>query len=197
MDLDFFFPERVTLERPDGSSQAGLRAQIDGSNEKILLFGDQTLLSDDDVIVHMVSNGAVQRYEVLDVHYQRGDANLPAITTLRVRREGSKAAYNPSNQHVYNVSGNNARINVNSTDHSLNIAAVSVDPVFDKIRGALEAMPDGTPDKVGLLRSLSELSKEQPKTAGFVEKFQKFTTLGANCMTILGPFLPELAKLLR
>src|ERR1700733_9049521 len=114
-DLDFFFPESVSLETRTGLTKPGLRAQIAPS--KILLFGDQVVIDVDDVIVHTARNGAVQRYSVLDVHYQAGEMDLPAITTLRVDKQGSKAiGRSPGSQHTYNVSGDNARINIHSTD---------------------------------------------------------------------------------
>jgi hypothetical protein len=89
-DIDFFFPETVILEGANGSAKASLQAQIDRNN-KIIIHGDQVIISVDDVIVHALSNGEMQRYSVLDVHYQRGDIDLQAITTLVVRKHGSKA----------------------------------------------------------------------------------------------------------
>jgi hypothetical protein len=88
-DIDFFFPETVILQGADGYARATLRAQIDRGN-KIIVHGDHVVISVDDVIVHGLSNGATQRYSVLDVHYQRADSDLPAITTLTVQKHGSK-----------------------------------------------------------------------------------------------------------
>jgi hypothetical protein len=89
-DIDFFFPETVILEGANGFAKVSLHAQIDRS-DKIIIHGDDVVISVDDVIVHALNNGETQRYSILDVHYQKGDFDLPAITTLAVRKHGSKA----------------------------------------------------------------------------------------------------------
>jgi hypothetical protein len=127
MDIDFFFPETVSVEHVGGTVTPNVRAQMEKSHE-ILLYGDHTVVSVDDVIVHHLQNGAVHRYSVLNVHYQSGHGHLPAITTLTVRKEGSKALGTMAQQHVYNVTGNNSRINVQSTDNSTNSVTESVNP---------------------------------------------------------------------
>jgi hypothetical protein len=194
-DLDFFFPETVSLETRAGSTKTGLRAQIAPS--KILLFGDQVVVDVDDAIVHTARNGAVQRYSVLDVHYQAGEMDLPAVTTLKVEKQGSKAVGRSSaSQHTYNLSGDNARINIRSTDNSINTVNAAISPVFNQLRTELERLPEDHPQKIALLKSVDDLSTAPPNSQTFTDRFNKFMSLAANCVTVVTPFLPEITKML-
>jgi hypothetical protein len=195
MDIDFFFPETVSLEGRNGNTIWGLRAQIVKAG-KILIYGDHTVIDVDDVIVHSLRNGTSHRYRVLDVIYQQGHIDLPAITSLEVRREGSKASQAVGDQHVYNVTGNNARVNVHSNDSSTNTVTTGMNPVFKQLLAALEALPEDYPQKRTLLEAGDSLSTAPPRTAIYTERFQQFMGLAANCITVVTPFLSELAKML-
>ncbi len=63
MDIDFFFPETVSIEHANGSTTSGVRAQIERSNQ-IILFGNSIVVSVDDIVVQPLENGAVQRFSV-------------------------------------------------------------------------------------------------------------------------------------
>jgi hypothetical protein len=195
MDINFFFPETVSIEHVNGTVSSGVRAQIEKSSE-IILLGNQIVVSVDDVIVHTLENGAVHRYSVQNASYNRGFAHMPAITTLKVQKHGAKDSRAVGGHHVYNVSGNNARINVHSTDRSTNVVSAPVNPVFDDLRAALDALPHDHPQKSEMMDMADVLSTTPTNTKTFTERFQQFMALAANCMTVVGPFVPELAKLL-
>jgi hypothetical protein len=72
---------------------------------------------------------------VLDVQYQKGDFDLPAITTLAVQKQGSKAPYSAaSGQHIYNLTGDNAPVNIHSHDQSTNTVNVTANQTFSNLR---------------------------------------------------------------
>lgn len=196
MDINFFFPEVVSIEHATGVVTPNLRAQIARSNE-ILLWGDKTIISVDDVLVHTLRNGAVHRYHVLDVNYQAGHHPLPATTTLSVRKEGAKTYKNTGDrQQVYNVTGDNARVNVNSFDYSTNTAGRYANQVFHELQTALQNLPDEYSFKSDLIASAHTLTNTAPNTSAFTERFKEFMALAANCITVVTPFLPEITKLL-
>jgi hypothetical protein len=76
-DLDFFFPDVVSIETSKGESAMGLRAQFSKPGE-VVLRGDDTIISEGDVVIRKLTNGLTERYEIINVEYQQGFEELPA-----------------------------------------------------------------------------------------------------------------------
>ena len=97
---------------------------------------------------------------------------------------------------VYNIGDISAgRVNLSSTDNSINISDVSFEKFFDDISVALE---NGIPNKENLellLKELNEL-KASVNTPQYRQKYNGFIQAAANHMTILAPFIPALSKLM-
>jgi hypothetical protein len=110
-------------------------------------------------------------------------------------RETTSTEHGGSLTQIYNVYGPNARVNVQSTDHSTNISTVTSEQLFSQIRKTLaeSALPDS--EKSHSLAMLDELEKAK-STSGFLEKYQSFIAAAANHMALLTPFIPALSKML-
>jgi hypothetical protein len=96
--------------------------------------------------------------------------------------------------HTINVSGPNARVNLQSTDRSTN-AVVSGNSVFNQLH---QAVNDGVADegeRVRLNTLISEMEKAIDQKS-FTAGYQAFITSAANHMTILTPMLPALTQLI-
>ncbi len=74
MDLDFF-PDKFVIE----GATTEVRGQLSSKKNEILVHGDQTVISVDDVLVRTLTNGVVERYGVLDVMYQQGYGGDPKL----------------------------------------------------------------------------------------------------------------------
>ncbi len=89
--------------------------------------------------------------------------------------------------------GPNARINLDSTDNSTNIASVSHDSLFVQIKEKASSIADET-ERQDVLTRLDELEKARG-SAGFMQAYQNFIASAANHMTLLAPFMPLLGQL--
>jgi len=96
-------------------------------------------------------------------------------------------------QHFY-IHGHNPRVNVSSTDSSVNITTVSSDQLFVQLREATHSIVNEA-EREKLLIRLDELEKTQG-SSGFSAAYQSFIASAANYMTIFGPFIPALTQML-
>jgi hypothetical protein len=96
-------------------------------------------------------------------------------------------------QHFY-IHGHNPRVNMNSTDNSVNITSVSGDQLFIRLRETARSIDNET-DRENILAQLEGLEKTQGST-GFSRAYQSFVASAAQYMTIFGPFIPVLTQML-
>lgn len=195
MDLDVFFPDKFVIE----GSTTEVRGQLSSKKNEILVHGDQNVISVEDVLVRTLTNGVVERYGVLDVMYQKGYGDdLPAVSHVKYRKEGAKLpSLSAAASHVtYNVTGSNARINVQSQDSSTNVVNVTVERLFTDLGNAISKAPLADEEKTSVLQAVQDMQAAQG-TEGFGSAFQRFMSLASNCMTVVTPFLPAITQLLQ
>src|SRR5229473_4980338 len=90
--------------------------------------------------------------------------------------------------------GPNARINVNSTDNSTNVASVSSEQLFVRLRETASTIPDES-QRTQILARLDDLERAK-ESGGFVSAYQSFIGAVADYMTIFSPFIPALTLML-
>jgi hypothetical protein len=91
--------------------------------------------------------------------------------------------------------GHNPRINVNSTDNSVNITSVSGDQqLFTQLRETARSI-DNESERAEILSKLDRL-QEMLGSSGFLQEYQGFIATVANYMTIFGPFIPALTRMI-
>lgn len=93
--------------------------------------------------------------------------------------------------HIY---GDNARVNTNSTDNSINVVSVSGDELFVQLREKVSSIPDES-ERSEILAKLDELQQARG-SGGFMQAYQNFIVSAAQYMTIIGPFIPALTQML-
>jgi hypothetical protein len=97
---------------------------------------------------------------------------------------------------VYVQSGSGGRLNVNSTDNSVNIISISEIDVFPKLRQEIEANVIDPVKRRDIMAKLDEL--EQSKgTPTYAARFRDFIGVTADIMTIIGPFIQPLTALIK
>lgn len=92
-----------------------------------------------------------------------------------------------------NVNGSSARVNIGSTDNSVNV--IGNVGVFDELRTALS---EGVADerlRDDLMNAATDLQNamEAPE---YANRYARFIELAANHMTLIAPFIPPLSQLL-
>jgi hypothetical protein len=96
-------------------------------------------------------------------------------------------------QH-FHIHGHNPRVNMNSTDNSVNVTSVSRDEVFVQLREAARSVASDI-DRDSILERVERLEKAQG-SSGFVAAYQNFIASAADHMTIFAPFIPALTAML-
>ena len=125
MALDRLFTDTVTLIKKDGTRVEGIRASV--QSKKIFIQGHEPLIESGDLVQRKMTNGAEETYEVIDPGFHEKLIRIPAGYQMDVRKLGVPEAKSAIHSITYNVTGNNARINQNSLDQSVNIVQMSPD----------------------------------------------------------------------
>jgi hypothetical protein len=93
--------------------------------------------------------------------------------------------------HVY---GDNARVNMNSNDCSVNVAAGIDDEVFVRLLEKIEEIKDAASrEKIAnCVRDMEHARRD----GGFLQAYQHFIAVAADHYSLIAPFLPALMKIL-
>ncbi len=92
---------------------------------------------------------------------------------------------------IYNFHGDNARVNQNSNDYSVNIANAT--EVFSGMKKSIEAGIEDEKTKHELLAKATELEASVNKPT-YGKIYKELLEQGANYMKIIGPWIPALTK---
>jgi hypothetical protein len=117
----------------------------------------------------------------------------PATRKLAFKWIQLKEAEREHERRTVHVSGPNARVNICSTDQSMNIAVGG--DVIGLIRETLDRGIQDPSEKMRLNGLLDRLEAAKDKKS-FLETYQTLIATTADHMTVLGPFLPALTHLL-
>lgn len=194
-----------------------LQSRLDGWLEGADLHG---AVLDDDLVSVIQKDLGVMRSELIahaEREYGRDPLNLarsfPATsyskmmsdevglssdevrTRIDRRRLMAKKTESPSITTIYNVQGDNARWNTNSSDNSVNVITKSSEEFFADLRGRIESgVPEGD-ERRKILDSLSALqaSHERPS---FAQRYTDFMAAAANHIKVIAPFIPALTEML-
>ena len=119
-------------------------------------------------------------------------ANL-VKTEIDRRRLMTKKESSPTTN--YYVQGENARVNVNSTDNSLNVVIESKEEFFGTLQQRIESgVPQGD-ERRKILDALTVLRESHGKPS-FALRYTDFMAAAANHITVIVPFIPALTEML-
>ena len=195
-DFDFAFPDRVAVRTAsDGQWHDNIKAQV--QRDKILLLEGKLPIMEGDEIRRNLPNGITEEYAIEHVEFQAAEMDFPDMMTAHVRKQGSALHQRRQGvQNIYNLTGTNPRVNVNSVDGSVNVLTVNSEKLFSDLTKVIgEQVQDAK-----LRDQMSALVQRMEQTRGtheFTVSFQSFMALAANCMTVVLPFVPALTQLLK
>lgn len=184
------FSDRITLVKKDGSiAKKDIHASV--QREKIYTQDVKLIVERDDHILRTLPNGMVEDYIVGNAHFQSGGSL--SHWEIHVRRSDAPLA--APQTIINNITGHNARVNVNSTDNSNNAVSINSEKLFADLAAALR---DGIKDQSQRDRLLLAVEDLQSAQQGgtFKESYQKFIASAAEHITVIGPFLPALSAML-
>jgi len=184
--------DRVTLVKADGARFENVRALVGGGE----IHTDEAKLpiEEGDKFERRLPSGLTEVYIVLGRGFYHGMGGIPDHYQVKVRKETElRLRQGPT---VYNITGPNSRVNINSTDLSANVVNIGPDALFEELVKAISTGVTDSKRKATLTALVREL--EQAKgTPRFVDRYRTFVAAAADHMTLLSPFIPALTQLLQ
>jgi hypothetical protein len=101
----------------------------------------------------------------------------------------------PPVQNVYHLHGNNSRVNIDTTDQSVNVVNVTNEELFVHLRQLLSEKTSKR-DQDRVLEKLDALENAQ-NSPTFAQRYTEFIAAAADYVTLLTPFMPALAEMVR
>ena len=193
MSFSSLMRDQVTLIKKSGDRVENIRALV--QRDKIFTNDPAIPIEDGDVFERTLPNGIVERYDILDAGFMQGTEGTPPHYQSVVRKQTKIDPLAQPSQIIYNLTGPNARVNIQSIDSSANVVEVEPAELFGRIRAAIDqGVQDGE-----LLKKLQEKVTELEKTQGtpsFAARYKEFIALAANHITLLAPFIPALLQMM-
>ena len=147
MPFKALLTDTVSLIKQDGTTVDGIKASV--QTNKIFIQGQKPLIESGDLIQRKMSNGAEETFEVIDPGFHEKFHGIPAGYQMRARKLGIPEARSAIQSITYNVTGNNARINQNSIDQSVNVVQLPPDVTdnLEALRQEISLLIDDGPQK--------------------------------------------------
>jgi hypothetical protein len=179
----------LKIVSPEGTTRSVERGLVD--SKQIIIENTKAVILVGDEIRRTLPNGMEETFEVLDPVCFPGPV-LPHYE-VKIRRKGTFPSGTKGNYEIH-VSGINARVNINSHDHSHNV--LIADNAFVELKNKIKSDISDTEDRNRLLAAIEDMQKHRSDHDGFATAYQKFVTSAANHMTLIAPFLPAITNLL-
>jgi hypothetical protein len=183
----------VTVRTKDGKTFADVRASV--QTGKIFTQRTDIPIQPGDEVVRRTPAGIDEVFVVQDPGYHAKFGSIPASYQMAVRRADAPVPMARGGTVIYNLTGPNARFNINSIDSSTNVVSQAPPELFETLRLAIQSgIPAGRAQQE-LLTTTADLEKEIGKP-GFAQRYARFMALAANHMEVLAPFIPALTQML-
>lgn len=187
------FPQSdIEVVGKSGEVKAKTRAIIDS---KLATIPDASVhIEPGDEIRRRIPSGIEEAFEVIDpVYFPDNGGMIPAHLQVKIQRKGTFQPGTGGNFNFF-VSGNNARVNFQSTDNSQN--SINEASVFAELASTIReqiAEASARDELLQLVAEMHENSQDKPK---YLSLYQKFISIAADHLGVLGPFLPAITGLL-
>ena len=189
--------DTLTLLKSNGFRQDSIVAAV---HPTVILISDGSLpIEDGDTLQRFLPSGVVENFIVTDPGYRDSD-HLGKHFQVKYMRETEYRRQNPPLQSVsnsYSLSGPNSRVNISSTDNSVNIVRSSSETVFAELKSALLKVADMT-EREQLLVAVDEMD-EAHRIGGESEKrqrYERFLELAGKHMPFISPLIAPLTQVL-
>ncbi|PCJ50486.1 MAG: hypothetical protein COA74_01515 [Gammaproteobacteria bacterium] len=189
-----FEKDKIKIINKAGVVYDNLKA---GVQPKMILFSNASIpVEVGDTILRELPSGIEESFIVTDPGYFAGVAGFKAHYQIKYKREDSLSKEKPEPSTViYNVSGQNSRVNINSQDYSNNQINNSPEELFALMKEIISKEITDKKDKNDLI-ALTNKMQSDCGTPNFIQSYKDFMATAANHMSILAPILPALAGLL-
>lgn len=190
--LTDFMNGTISIVKQDGRRWDNIQAAI--MKESIGHERTDIPVEEGDLYLRELPNGLVDTFVVIDSgffsHPEFGTYYRSKVKKKTSLSEEEQKSASPS--IVAHFHGSNARFNLHSTDNSQNYSIENQAELFAKL---IDTVNQSTLDnKEEVLRKIEELKQAQG-TPSYPAILTHLLGLGANVVTVLTPFLPQLSQL--
>jgi hypothetical protein len=191
-----FKSDTITIVKPDGQRFENVKADV--QPDTVFIDDGSLPLEEGDTILRELPNGLEERYTVVDRGYfSEGLGGGSGEYQAKVRKK-SIPSDQGSSKVVYNVQGENARVNINSKDSSVNVVSVQEEQLFADLREVIQDQISNSEKTKQLLGRVEALENARG-TEKFSQKYADFMSVIADHAQVsqaLAPYLPALSQLL-
>lgn len=180
----------VLLRKQNGEEYPDIPADV--QPDMVFIDDGDVPLEEGDHLIRKLKNGLEEAYLVLDRGFWSGSGSIGDHYQAKVRKV--TAIPDSPSSVVYNVSGPNARINIQSHDASTNVVDVTPERLFEQLRQVVTEGVDDSTQRKEIIVAVDEL--EAAETDSKLEAYQRLVASAADHMALLGPFIPGLTQLL-
>jgi len=181
-----FNKDKVTLVKADGAvAKEQVPALVTG--EMIYTADKQLPVEIGDYLLRNLPNGLVEKYEVRNPKYYNVGHGVEAHFQIEVARAGSPQAQATVVQGITNnFTGPNSRVNINSTDNSINVSAdFSSDQLhnfIEQVRPVLSQLPEDSQEivKAQLITIEEEADKPTPEKIRVISALQSIKSVAQS-----------------
>jgi len=195
--FDQLLKDTITVKKADGRSWEAVKATVQG--REVITMRIEIPFEPGDVVERVLPSGVIESMTVEDAAFT--DAPIASMRhyTLKCRKSTDRERA----PHSVHVSGINARVNINSTDNSINVLpGGDVRTLFGQIRQSVSASAStdnvDAAARVELNRIMEKLDalEQAVGTPGYLPRYQELMQLAANHVTVIAPFLGPLADMI-
>lgn len=184
--------EKVTFLKADGSQKKeNIPAAI--TPGKLIITDTSLQIERDDHFLRELPNGLVEDYVVDEANFNAAFHGIQAHFQVQVHRSNARPA--PAQTIIAHITGDNARVNVNSVDNSTNTAIKNSAEVFAQLTGAIGQGIQDAAERERVLTAVRAMEAEVGKPT-FKQRYNAFLGICGQHMTVIGPFLPALTDIL-
>ncbi|EQB11251.1 hypothetical protein [Sphingobium lactosutens] len=162
------------------------------TGDTVVVFNEKLQVFANDEIRRRLPNGSDEAFTVVDPVFYQKMMGLEAHFQIKVRRKGTFPHHTGGHFNI-TVSGENARVNIGSTDNSTNV--VNNSGVFADLINAIEGGVENVEQKAVLVEAVKDMEKAKG-TGGFAASYAKFMGLAADHIGVVTPFLAPLASMI-
>lgn len=118
-DIKNILVDTIQVVKKDGTRSEKMKAVV--TEEGIFSFRTDVVVEAGDIVKRYLSNGAVEKYEVITPGFHEKLFNIDAHYQMKVRNLAVSKDKKPPSSVTYNIQGDNNRIVSDSTDNSTNL----------------------------------------------------------------------------
>lgn len=161
MPLNTVCKNIITLVQKDGNQINDIKASV--QKGLIVIPRNDIVIEAGDFIHQELSTGAKVTYEVIDPNFiEKVDNIIPAHYQIEVKKLGIPEAKKAIDSITYNISGNNNRVNQNSTDNSVNIVKINteINNHINNLKSEINSLDISQEKKTKHIEVVSEVEKQ-------------------------------------